>query len=94
MEELSWKREEISWKRKEGRPPMEMAESRGVPLLTSPALSETGLVRHGFSTRMGGVSRGPYASMNLSFTRGDDPEAVRENYRRGHHLHLPEIHIL
>ena len=61
---------------------MEMAESRGVPLLTSPALSETGLVRHGFSTRMGGVSRGPYASMNLSFTRGDDPEAVRENYRR------------
>ena len=82
MEELSWKREEISWKRKEGRPPMEMAESRGVPLLTFPALSETGLVRHGFSTRMGGVSCGPYASMNLSFTRGDDPEAVRENYRR------------
>ena len=82
MEELSWKREEISWKRKEGRPPMEMAESRGVPLLTFPALSETGLVRHGFSTRMGGVSCGPYASMNLSFTRGDAPEAVRENYRR------------
>ena len=40
------------------------------------------MVRHGFSTRMGGVSEGPYATMNFSFTRGDNPEAVRENYRR------------
>lgn len=31
---------------------------------------------------MGGVSEGCYASMNLSFTKGDDPEKVRENYRR------------
>lgn len=37
---------------------------------------------HGFSTRLGGVSRGVYASLNLGHTRGDDPEAVRENYRR------------
>ncbi len=27
-------------------------------------------VRHGFSTRLGGVSRGPFSAMNLSFTRG------------------------
>lgn len=39
-------------------------------------------ISHGFSTRMGGVSEGCYASMNLSFTKGDDPEKVRENYRR------------
>ena len=37
---------------------------------------------HAFSTRMGGVSKGCYSTMNFSFTRGDDPEAVRENYRR------------
>ncbi len=37
---------------------------------------------HGFSTRMGGVSKGHLASMNLSFTRGDDKESVLENHRR------------
>ena len=40
------------------------------------------MVRHGFSTRLGGVSEGFLSSMNLSFTRGDDPEKVRENFRR------------
>ncbi len=35
-----------------------------------------------FTTRLGGVSEDIYSSMNLSFHRGDDPEAVRENYRR------------
>ena len=38
--------------------------------------------RHAFLTRFGGVSRGPFASLNLGSNRGDDPEAVRENYRR------------
>lgn len=50
--------------------------------LSYPLLEKTGLVKHGFSTRIGGVSRGIYSSMNLSFTRGDDENAVRENYRR------------
>ena len=53
-----------------------------VPLLHYPLLEETGIVDHCFSTRMGGVSRGIYESMNFSFVRGDDPEAVMENYRR------------
>lgn len=53
-----------------------------VPLLYFPLLEATGIVEHCFSTRMGGVSRGIYKSMNFSFTRGDDPEAVLENYRR------------
>lgn len=39
------------------------------------------MVEHCFSTRYGGVSEGIYASMNLSFTRGDREEAVRQNYR-------------
>lgn len=50
--------------------------------LTFPALEETGMVEHLFSTRLGGVSQGQFATMNLSFTRGDDPDYVAENFRR------------
>ena len=46
---------------------------------------------HAYSTRFGGVSEGIYASMNLGFNRGDDPEKVRENYRRlFRNLSVPE----
>ena len=38
--------------------------------------------RHAFTTRFGGVSEGIFSSLNLGSNRGDDPEAVRENYRR------------
>lgn len=38
-------------------------------------------VLHGYTTRHGGVSRGGYASMNLSLSRGDHPEDVLENRR-------------
>ena len=54
----------------------------GVHFLSCPKLEETGLVKHGFSTRLGGVSKGIFESMNLSFTRGDDEVAVAENFRR------------
>lgn len=53
-----------------------------IEYLTFPALVKTGMVGHLFTTRLGGVSTGDCASMNLSFTRGDDAEAVLENYRR------------
>lgn len=53
-----------------------------VPYLEYPLLTDTKIVHHGFSTRLGGVSQGCYASMNLSFTRGDDEAAVHENYHR------------
>lgn len=53
-----------------------------VPYLEYPMLAKTGIVRHGFSTRLGGVSKGCYESMNLSFTRGDEEADVRENFRR------------
>lgn len=55
---------------------------RDVPYLEYPLLRDTGIVRHGFSTRLGGVSVGCFSSMNLSFERGDRSEAVRENFRR------------
>ncbi|AEV17170.1 MAG: peptidoglycan editing factor PgeF [Thermus sp.] len=48
-----------------------------VPLLTTPLP-----VPHGFTTREGGVSQGPFASLNLSPATGDDPERVAENQRR------------
>lgn len=51
-------------------------------LLKYPLLEQQGWVKHCFTTRLGGVSEGMYASLNLSFTRGDDADAVRENYRR------------
>ena len=53
-----------------------------VPYLEYPMLRDAGIVKHGFSTCLGGVSGGYYESLNLSFDRGDDPEAVRENFRR------------
>lgn len=36
----------------------------------------------GFTDRLGGVSEGRYASLNLGRRWGDDPAAVAENYRR------------
>lgn len=60
----------------------DIREKNGVVYLSVPAFEKTGLVHHGFSTRIGGVSRGRYAKMNISFTNGDDPERVRENCRR------------
>ena len=70
------------WIRKNQDSHLQEVTKNGVTYLSFPALEKTGLVDHAFSTRMGGVSEGPYATMNFSFTRGDDPQAVRENYRR------------
>lgn len=52
------------------------------PLLKFPALEQTGIVKHGFTTRMGGISEGIFSTLNLSFTRGDVKSSVEENYRR------------
>lgn len=54
----------------------------GVPFLSYPLLENTGIVNHGFSTRLGGVSTGHCATMNISTTRGDAPEAIIENKKR------------
>ena len=51
-------------------------------LLKYPLLECTGIVEHCFTTRLGGVSTDIFSTMNLSFTRGDEEAAVRENYRR------------
>jgi len=53
----------------------------GLELLTWAALD--GLGAEAFvTTRAGGVSAGPYESLNMSLTVGDEPGAVLENRRR------------
>ncbi len=39
-------------------------------------------LRHAVLTRIGGVSRAPYATLNLGHTVGDELSAVEENHRR------------
>ncbi len=53
-----------------------------VPYLTYKSFESIDFIKHGFTTRLGGVSEGIFSSMNLAFNRGDDREAVLENYRR------------
>ncbi|MEO0325061.1 MAG: peptidoglycan editing factor PgeF [Myxococcota bacterium] len=50
-------------------------------LLRAPAFDAAG-VPHGFATRRGGVSAGPFASLNLARDLGDEASAVAENHRR------------
>ncbi len=57
-------------------------QNNGVPFLAAEAFRAAGGVVHGFSTRLGGVSEGIFSSLNLGFNRGDNPDHVRENYRR------------
>ena len=53
-----------------------------IPFFVSDGLEAAGGIAHGFSTRVGGVSEGMWAGLNLGATRGDDPDHVRENCRR------------
>ncbi len=71
----------IKW-HQENEPRMHVNTREGVTYLTYPEFDRLPGFVHAFSTRLGGVSEGIYSSMNLSFTRGDKDEAVRENYRR------------
>ena len=72
---------DIKWHQEE-RPKMRVNTREGVTYLTYPEFDKLPGFVHAFSTRLGGVSEGIYSSMNLSFTRGDKEEAVKENYKR------------
>ena len=74
-------------RKKEGAQPLRLEmhplnNGAQVPLFHFPLLDQTGVVRHCFTTRYGGVSEGIFSSLNLSFSRGDVTESVKENYRR------------
>ena len=53
-----------------------------VPFLYFKRLAAHPGVKHGCSTRVGGISEGCFASMNLGFGRGDADENVMINYDR------------
>jgi YfiH family protein len=59
---------------------LELVRTRGrieghAPLLNAPEF----LAPHGFATRLGGVSEGPYTGLNLGANTEDDPERVARN---------------
>jgi len=57
-----------------------IAGSRGnLKFYTFPHLESTGLVTHGFTTRVGGVGSGPYESLNTAFHVGDSAANVIAN---------------
>lgn len=68
---------EISWNKYNN---IEYRETENAPILSFRALDYPELVQ-GFSTKLGGVSKGEWESMNLSFSRGDNPEDVEENFK-------------
>ena len=52
------------------------------PYISFPVFNQYRWLRHGCSTRLGGVSDGIHSTMNLGFQNGDQPERVYENYNR------------
>ena len=67
----------IKW-HNENKLHMQVKENNGVTYLTYPSFEQFPDIVHCFSTRLGGVSQGIFSSMNLSFTRGDEENAVKD----------------
>ncbi len=61
---------------------MILKEDNGLSYYQFPHLAGFGELRHGIFTRRGGVSRGAYRSLNVTFGLGDDDARVRENRDR------------
>jgi YfiH family protein len=61
---------------------MELVNNNGVQMYRFPGLAAFPELVHGVFTRRGGVSRGPYRSLNVSLDVGDLPQDVEENQRR------------
>ncbi len=56
-----------------------------VPYIEFPSLTNISFIKHGFSTRLGGVSTGMFSSLNLGSSSSvykDKPENIRENFIR------------
>lgn len=69
-------------RRKGTIPEMKVEKYGQAEFLTFPGLCQDERIKHLFTTRVGGVSEGIFATMNVSYTRGDKKEAVDENYTR------------
>lgn len=68
--------------RKDKRQDPRVVEKNGISYLEFESFKQQTWLAHGFSTRLGGVSSGCFASMNLGFGRGEADETVAENYKR------------
>ncbi|MBS6955534.1 MAG: peptidoglycan editing factor PgeF [Enterocloster asparagiformis] len=72
----------IQWNYKNEQEIFDTMGQEDVPFLSFRALEGLGMVKNGFSTRMGGASTGKFSTMNFSYSRGDDPDHVLENFTR------------
>ncbi len=63
-------------------PPYALHESDGLLYVTAPALDAFDGLSHAFSTRVGGVSQGAFATCNLGMAPGEESANVLENRRR------------
>src|SRR5690606_32151634 len=61
------------------RPDASGVRRMSLPYESSRALTALPGLRHGFFGRRGGVSSGPFASLNASDAGGDRPDDVRRN---------------
>jgi len=68
-------------------------ETNGITYYTFENLSKESGINHLFSTRLGGVSKGHFASMNLGY-KGDNAENVDENYNRIASLGFPRENMV
>lgn len=62
--------------------------------IRSDILGDSNRIVHAFSTRHGGVSRPPFATLNLGQSVGDNPAAVQENRHRffgGFGIEMPRV---
>lgn len=63
----------------------ELDQSAEVPYIKFPLLSDIPFLMHGFSTRLGGISKGIFSSLNLGSDSSpfiDDPDNIRQNFER------------
>ena len=60
---------------------MKINRKNDLEYITFDNLEQTGLVKHCFTTRHGGVSTDYWASMNMGFARGEKREPVLQNYK-------------
>lgn len=72
-----------------------LARKGGIEYYEAAELAELDFVAHGFCTRLGGVSRGTFASLNAGFLVGDRQEDVRQNLERvGEAFAVPQGQLL
>ncbi len=61
---------------------MRVVNINGVEICLFDNLYKTGIVNHCFTTRVGGISKNEFKSLNVSYSRGDNKCDVDENLKR------------